>query len=220
MLNFRKYRQNFINASESITNEQWSDARNNPFFKWAPPLSDIHVKNCSVFCSREQMLHALPKESTIAEVGTQYGEFAEKIILATHPKKFHVIDLDLSLLNASMQERPAIKAGVENGSIELHKGDSSAVIETFPDNYFDWIYIDGDHSYEGVKKDIDKSHSKVKENGLLVFNDYTHWSPFEMIPYGIPRAVNEFCIANHWEIVFLALDAFLSYQDVAIRRIR
>lgn len=220
MFDFRKYRQSFINESRYISNSEWNDVLNNPFFLWAPVLSDIHVQNCTVFCSREQMLHSLPKESIVAEVGTQYGEFAEKIILATEPKKFHIIDIDLSLLSASMNERPAIKAGIDNGSVELHRGDSSTVIETFPDSYFDWIYIDGDHSYDGVKKDIEKAYPKVKENGLLVFNDYTHWSPFEMIPYGIPRAVNEFCIANHWEIIFLALDSFLTYQDVAIRKIK
>ncbi len=166
------------------------------------------------------MLHALPKNAIVAEIGTQYGAFAEKIMLATHPQKLHIIDIDLSLLRANLDERTAIKAGLENHSVELHQGDSSTVIATFPDQYFDWIYIDGDHSYDGVKKDIEKSYPKLKEDGLLVFNDYTHWSPYEMIPYGIPRAVNEFCIANHWEIVFLALDSFLTYQDVAIRKIK
>ncbi len=220
MLDFQKYRQAFLEASQSISNEQWSDYANNPFFLWAPGLSDIHVQNCSVFCSRERMLHALPKNAIVAEIGTQYGAFAEKIMLATHPQKLHIIDIDLSLLRANLDERTAIKAGLENHSVELHQGDSSTVIATFPDQYFDWIYIDGDHSYDGVKKDIEKSYPKLKEDGLLVFNDYTHWSPYEMIPYGIPRAVNEFCIANHWEIVFLALDSFLTYQDVAIRKIK
>ena len=165
------------------------------------------------------MLGALPKQSVVAEIGTQYGEFAEKIMLATQPQKLHLIDLEFALLHKHIDKTKELQAGIENGSIEIHQGDSSTVIETFPDRYFDWIYIDGDHSYEGVKKDIEKSHPKVKEGGLLVFNDYTHWSPYEMIPYGIPQAVNEFCIHNDWEIVCLALDSFLSYQDVAIRKI-
>jgi hypothetical protein len=91
-------------------------------------------------------------------------------------------------------------------------------LENFPDNYFDWIYIDADHSYEGVKKDINKSKTKVKRDGLLVFNDYTPWSVAELIPYGVPKAVNEFCIANNWEIIYFALDSYFGYHDVAIRR--
>ncbi len=32
MLDFQKYRQAFLEASQSISNEQWSDYANNPFF--------------------------------------------------------------------------------------------------------------------------------------------------------------------------------------------
>ena len=219
MLDFRKYRQNFIRATERIDNKQWNDLSNNTMFVDAPELTHDHVKNCSVFCNRAQMLEALPKNSVVAEIGTQYGEFAEKIMRATQPEKLHIIDLDLSLIEKNLDKRDSVRAGKASGSIKFHQGDSSAVIDTFPDGYFDWIYIDGDHSYKGVKKDIEKAYPKVKESGLLVFNDYTHWSPYEMIPYGIPRAVNEFCLAHDWEFVHIALDSFLTYQDVAIRKI-
>jgi hypothetical protein len=37
------------------------------------------------------------------------------------------------------------------------------------------------------------------------------------MPYGVARAVNEFCIANNWEIVFLALQS-LGYHDIAIKK--
>lgn len=38
------------------------------------------------------------------------------------------------------------------------------------------IYIDADHSYEGVKKDISVACRKVKHDGILIFNDYIYWS--------------------------------------------
>lgn len=88
----------------------------------------------------------------------------------------------------------------------------------FPDNYLDWIYIEADHSYEGVRKDIKQGNTKVKEDDYLIFNDYTHWSMCELMPYGVPRAINEFCIANNCEIVLIALDGHLGYHDVAIKR--
>ena len=220
MFDFKEYRQSFIDATASTDTAQWNDMQNNPMFLCAPKLTSAHVKNCSVFCAREQLLESLPKQAIAAEIGTQYGEFAEKIMLSTQPQKLHVIDLDLSLLHANMEYRPSVQAGQENGSVVLHQGDSSTTIDTFPDGYFDWIYIDGDHAYEGVKKDIEKAYPKVKSDGLLIFNDYTHWSPYEMIPYGVPRAVNEFCISHNWELVHLALDSDLTYQDVAIRKMK
>lgn len=220
MFDFQQYRQNFINATQFADTEKWSDLKNNPMFLCAPQLTDDHVKNCLVSCNRETLLELLCQQAIVAEVGTQYGEFAERIVSVTQPQKLHIIDIDLSLLEANLQHRENLSRGLENGSVVLHKGDSSTTIDTFPDSYFDWIYIDGDHSYEGVRKDIEKAYPKVKSDGLLIFNDYTHWSPYEMIPYGVPQAVNEFCLASDWELAYLALDNILSYQDVAIRRMK
>jgi long-subunit acyl-CoA synthetase (AMP-forming) len=57
----------------------------------------------------------------------------------------------------------------------------------------------------------------VKPDGMMVFNDYTNWSVCEVMPYGVARAVNEFCMANNWEVVFLALQS-LGYHDIAIKK--
>ena len=77
---------------------------------------------------------------------------------------------------------------------------------------------DAQHTYEGVKRDIGVAHSKIKTDGLLVFNDYTVWSYVEMQPYGIVAAVNELCTEEGWEIVYLALPPHM-YCDVAVRRV-
>jgi len=69
-----------------------------------------------------------------------------------------------------------------------------------------------------VKKDINVAAKKVKTDGLLVLNDYTVWSPQTMMHCGVMRAVNEFCLAEGWGLVFLAFQS-LMYNDVAIRKI-
>ena len=220
MIDFVKARKKFIRATKRYNNKEWNDFSNNSFFQMGPPLSNLHLKNCRVLESREKLLEYLPKDSVVAEVGTLYGDFAEKILFITKPKKFHIIDINLSPFKKklSLEERKSIWEKIKDNTIELHQGDSPRILEGFPDHYFDWIYIDGDHSYEGVRRDINKGHTKVKEDGLMVFNDYTLWSVAELKPYGIPRAVNEFCTANDWEIIYFALDSYLGYHDVAIRR--
>ncbi|MBE9127587.1 MULTISPECIES: class I SAM-dependent methyltransferase [unclassified Coleofasciculus] len=218
---FIKTRQQFFQLMvNNYYKSQGSDWLNNPSILCASPLSSSHLKNCHVVESREKMLEHLPKGATVAEVGTQYGHFAEKIVSVTKPQKFHIIDIDLSLLKRELNQgnKKLLQEKISDNKIEIHEGDSSSILKNFPDSYFDWIYIDGDHSYEGVKKDINEGFNKVKEDGLLIFNDYTIWSVAEMIPYGIPRAVNEFCIANDWEIIFFALDSWGGYHDVAIKR--
>lgn len=61
-------------------------------------------------------------------------------------------------------------------------------------NSFDFIYIDGDHTYEGVKKDLNNTFLKVKKNGILAGDDY---GVFEDFNFGVKKAVDEFCIQNN-----------------------
>lgn len=219
MLDFLQYKKNFLAATQGWDNEKWNNYSDNPFIVVAPVLQNYHVKNCRVVENRFKMLEFLPKNSVVAEVGTQYGEFAEKILATVKPQKLHLIDGDFEPLKFEIANgrKPLIKSAIDSGIVELHEGDSSTILDSFIEDYFDWIYIDADHAYEGVCKDIDRGYSKVKPDGLMVFNDYTNWSVCEIMPYGVARAVNEFCIANNWEIVFFALHS-LGYHDIAIKK--
>ena len=51
------------------------------------------------------------------------------------------------------------------------------------------IYIDGDHSYKGVKNDLELYYPKVKKNGLILCDDYRNFQ-------GVKKAVEEFCKKN------------------------
>jgi len=42
----------------------------------------------------------------------------------------------------------------------------------FPDEYFDFVYVDADHSYKGVLSDIAVWYPKVKKNKYLGGHDY------------------------------------------------
>ena len=49
---------------------------------------------------------------------------------------------------------------------------SSMVIYAFPDRYFDFVYVDGDHSYKGSKSDLRNYYPKVKRGGVIAGHDY------------------------------------------------
>jgi predicted O-methyltransferase YrrM len=179
----------------------------------APQLQSIHLNNCSVVPDRIALLERLPKGGVVAEVGTLHGEFAREILRIVGPDTLHVIDHEIHPDVHEMAAESALR-----DRVQVHDGDSVAVLGTFPDGHFDWIYIDAQHAYEGVKLDIAVACRKVKADGMLVFNDYAVWSYVEMEPYGVVAAVNELCIEDQWEILYLALPAHM-YCDVAVRRI-
>jgi predicted O-methyltransferase YrrM len=100
--------------------------------------------------------------------------------------------------------------------VRLHEGDSAAGLDSVQDGFFDLIYIDAGHSYAAVKKDSAAAVRKVKEDGVIVFNDYTIWSPMEAKPYGVVRAVNEL-VCEGWDVVGFAVAAH-GYHDIALQR--
>jgi len=148
-----------------------------------------------------------------AEVGVQTGQFSKSILGICRPSKLHLIDLNLQ----DFPIRELFHSEVDAGAVFLHEGDSSAILQGFPEGYFDFIYVDGDHSYHGVKRDIRVAASKLTDSGFLIFNDYTYWSPAECMPYGVIHAVNELCLEQDWEVVYFSLAHYM-YCDIVIRR--
>ena len=180
-------------------------------FPALPRLPPERIDGCVLLSHREEILKRLPKGGICAEVGTQEGFFAERMLAVVQPERLHLFDIDDAPLRArgtDLLSRPGV---------ELHLGDSSTMLATFPDDHFDWIYIDGDHSYEGASRDIRVARTKVKPGGLLIFNDFTLWSPTECIDYGVPHAVCELSLNHGFNFVYFALHPHL-YNDVALRR--
>jgi hypothetical protein len=201
-------RAEFRAAIEALVQET-----NQPFISWAPELPDELVSNCRVLPSRYHLLDRMPKAGVCVEVGTQKGDFAKHIVEATKPRRFHIIDCDLSVFDRSFFD-----AQIKSQKCYLHEGDSSTILRDFPNHYFDWIYIDADHAYESFMRDLEVSAHKVREHGFIVCNDYTVWSPQEVFGYGILRGLHEFCIRNRWEFVYIGLHG-QGYHDVCIRQL-
>jgi predicted O-methyltransferase YrrM len=59
-------------------------------------------------------------------------------------------------------------------SITPVKGISWEVADQFEDASIDFIFIDADHTYEGVMKDIKSYWPKMKSGGLFAGHDYVH----------------------------------------------
>jgi len=56
-------------------------------------------------------------------------------------------------------------------------------------NRLDFLFIDGDHSYEGVKKDYELYSSLIREGGIVALHDIVP-GPSELVG-GVPRFWNE-----------------------------
>ena len=77
--------------------------------------------------------------------------------------------------------KQVVKEGVEVHGVDLredpgvtgavfHRGDSVAIAKDW-EKKIDVLFIDGDHSYEGVKKDWEMYGPLVREGGIIAFHD-------------------------------------------------
>src|SRR6516162_2909172 len=95
------------------------------------------IRDCRFLASREDMLDFLPHSGRVAEFGTL--EFAKEILRRNNPAELYLIDIDTSRIDLKDDDRVRIRQGLAH-----------EIIGELPDRYFDWIYIDADHSYAGT----------------------------------------------------------------------
>lgn len=121
-----------------------------------------------------------------AEVGVLRGENAREILREwTNVEMLYLVD---KYANNFKQFDIAVEILKPwNGRFEWVIGDSVASCARLPQ--LDFAYIDGDHSYEGVQRDIEAYWPKIKNFGVLCGHDYnTKWESLK----GIVQAVDEF----------------------------
>ena len=134
------------------------------------------------------MLSLMPRAGRCAEICVWNGEFSRAILETTAPEQLVLIDPWEML--AERGEGPAVHRKWDDADfmgdmyfrvagafadlphVILCKGYSVPVLSSFPDDYFDWVYIDGNHRYEHVSADLRIAAAKVRPGGIIAGDDF------------------------------------------------
>lgn len=155
-------------------------------------FAKIGLKDMIMYIQKKGGKHF--SEYEIVEVGCYVGDSTE--IFAENCKKIHCIDPwengydlhDPASYQHPMEivERQFDRLLERFDNIVKYRIESGVAVNLFKDKSLDMVYIDGLHTYEGVKKDIQIWKTKIKPGGFLAGHDYQGRFP------GTMKAINEF----------------------------
>jgi hypothetical protein len=134
------------------------------------------------------------------EIGVAFGTHSESILKNSNVEKLYSVDpymhfnsgyddgmnLNQSYFDILFLFCQKRLSQFENRSVLIRKTSVDAA-QQFNKNELDFVYIDANHSYEGVKQDLEHWYEKVKPGGVVAGDDYDH----PCFP-GTKKAIDEF----------------------------
>lgn len=152
-----------------------------------------------------------PKD--ILEIGSGWGLSAIAFLVGSGAK---LVTIDKQGLESLKLFKERIDLFDLWGRIVMLKGESTEILQEIPrsealDKQFDIVYVDGDHGYEGAKRDIELAWPKLKEGGIMFLDDMAHYLNFITRDkeatkgepeFGVSRAMLEWAMANEKKFDF------------------
>lgn len=160
---------------------------------------------------RKFLLNMMPSNSVCAEIGVDMGAFSEEILETVNPRKLHLIDPWITRPNGYEIVCNKFKDQIESGQVQIHKDKSNFVYKNFPNEYFDWIYIDGSHNYKSVRRDLDFYYPKVKKYGFITGDDFR----FVEKRKGLRDAVAEISEKYHMRLILIKNNQYILWKKEA-----
>jgi len=100
-------------------------------------------------------------DGTLLEIGRKYG--GSTVLMSAPLNDGHLYSLDIKM-NTDVEKNVRLY----KDKVTFLTADSKKIEWELP---LDLVFIDGDHSYDGVKGDIKKYRKYVKDDGYIVFHD-------------------------------------------------
>lgn len=178
--------------------------------------------------NRIDIMTCVAPRGVAAEIGVATGFFSEHMLKWLKPKKLHLIDpwryqelphYEMDANNTSDEEGDRRHTSVlvkfdepiRAGIVQVHRALSTDIVDSFPDDYFDFIHIDGNHTYSGCLADLHAFDRKVKQTGLITGHDYQTIPIAKAHHNGVIQAVHNFIIETGYTFLALTFEEAPTY---------
>lgn len=189
---------------------------------------------------REQLPRFFPKGAAGAEIGVAHGDYSAVILEAADPGELHLIDpwshleegsdpLQAAGFLAGLDEPgvvfgapPPNLGGDEDHArvvarfagdprVHLHRQYSYKAAPGFAAGSFDFVYLDGNHHYEFVLRDLQDFATRLKPGGLLFGHDFFEDAFAGREHYGVVDAVNTFLKRSDFRFIMLTWEPYPTF---------
>jgi hypothetical protein len=184
-----------------------------------PPLYALETRQGEIFKHRKdfgKILNYFGLFNEGAEIGVQRGEFAETILKTWQGRRLHLIDpwkefdiatyKDVANVPQNAQDKlyaeTVLKMQIYGDRVSIIREASEEAFKRFENNQLDFVYIDAQHHYEAISRDLRYWHSKVRTGGIVAGHDYLE-GQMQGGQFGVKTAVNEFVIKRSYELYIL-----------------
>ena len=123
---------------------------------------------------------------TFAEIGVNHGKHVEQILMRVPQSTVVAVDpwAPWSLVDpVSAEQVFDRRAALYPGRVTKLKMIGVEAAALYPDSFFDFVFIDDDHTYPVTKANIEAWLPKVKAGGIIAGHDYRNGFP------GVDKAV-------------------------------
>lgn len=168
--------------------------------------------------TRLDLIQRLPAGTVGAEIGVYRGDFSAAI-LSTQVNQLYLVDCwehqggeyrfdaaNVDQGGQDMNERIVRSRFNGDHRVVILKGYSHDIAHLFkkhPAKFskLDWVYIDGDHTFKSVTRDLQMWGDNVKRGGLIFCHDYHITEETEAAHSQVKQAVDHFCLMERWRVM-------------------
>ena len=172
----------------------------------------------------------VPDNGMIVEIGAEYGMSASLFALGSSPT-VHIISIDLfpgELLNYHQENLSEAGCLSRTRQVQMNSQKPEASmfdlwVRAFNEvplrpHKIDLLFIDGDHSYQGCKVDIDAWTPHVKPSGRVAFHDTAcATNPLaHALHHEVSRAINDWLAVegDHWRFLE-SVDSIMVFERIS-----
>lgn len=142
--------------------------------------------------------------ANILSVAKSYGLHSDSKLYCIDPWKDYADYPEYKNMQSTIYEK--CMQNIENSGVKdkiiVNRGYSNNEIPKFQDDFFDIIYIDGNHEPEYILEDAVLSFRKLKKGGIMIFDDYG-WGGPDLTQ----RGIDGFLSGYHKKITYIGEQA-------------